>query len=331
MKTTLEDVAKAAGVSKSLVSKCLAGAPDARMREETRKRIEEAVRKCHYLPSRLAQSLKKGRSRTIGLVISDLRNPFWAALADFALREAKKFHYRLLISLCEFCPQEELEHLRTLIEYRVDGVLYCERLGDFEWKETLLEEHFPMMLMFQNSSTFPSASADYREALAGAVKHLAGHGCRELLCLHSGESEWPRILRSECRRAGLRFSVRSAPLNPEELGAFLDRICREAPPALLLNGWRTGLMLVQRMEEFFPRYRPELILNSHFDHPAFLNDRITGLVRNDLENLVRRSIRNLIVQIEGGRGENPRSEAEFLTPAELRRRMRELLPSRFPY
>ena len=92
-----------------------------------------------------------------------------------------------------------------------------------------------------------------------------------------------------------------------------------------------GLMLVQRMEEFFPRYRPELILNSHFDHPAFLNDRITGLVRNDLENLVRRSIRNLIVQIEGGRGENPRSEAEFLTPAELRRRMREVLPSRFPY
>ena len=65
----------------------------------------------------------------------------------------------------------------------MDGVLYCERLGDFEWKETLLEEHFPMMLMFQNSSTFPSASADYREALAGAVKHLAGHGCRELLCL----------------------------------------------------------------------------------------------------------------------------------------------------
>lgn len=252
MKTTLEDVAKAAGVSKSLVSKCLAGAPDARMRVETRKRIEEAVRKCHYLPSRLAQSLKKGRSRTIGLVISDLRNPFWAALADFALREAEKSHYRLLISLCEFCPQEELEHLRALIEYRVDGVLYCERLGDFEWKEILLEEHFPMMLMFQNSSTFPSASADYREALAGAVKHLAGHGCRELLCLHSGESEWPRILRSECRRAGLRFSVRSAPLNPEELGAFLDRICREAPPALLLNGWRTGLMLVQRMEEFFP-------------------------------------------------------------------------------
>ena len=127
MKTTLEDVAKAAGVSKSLVSKCLAGAPDARMRVETRKRIEEAVRKCHYLPSRLAQSLKKGRSRTIGLVISDLRNPFWAALADFALREAEKSHYRLLISLCEFCPQEELEHLRALLfKLREMGLLVQE-------------------------------------------------------------------------------------------------------------------------------------------------------------------------------------------------------------
>ena len=121
MKATLKDVAEEAGVSKALVSKFLAGTPDARMRDETRKRIEEAVRKCHYLPSKLARSLKSGRTQTIGLVISELRNAFWSAFADLALREARKHGYRLLISLCDYDRKEELESLRTPFRRRTGG------------------------------------------------------------------------------------------------------------------------------------------------------------------------------------------------------------------
>lgn len=333
MKATLSDVAREAGVSRSLVSKCLAGAPDARMREETRRRIEEAVRKCRYLPSRLAQSLKQGRSRTIGLVISDLRNPFWSLFADFALRETKRHGYRLLISLCDFNREEELEHLRALLEYRVDGILYCEHLGENDLAEQLRKEQFPIMLMFQESPSFPAARVDYSSALADAVKELARRGCRELFCIRCGESAWSRILRRECRSAGLDFSVRSAPRKPEALIPFLDRICREAPPAIVLNGWRTGLLLLRRIEALFPEYRPEFILNSHFDHPEFLNPRITGIVRTDLELLVRRSVESLIGRIRGecASGDPLLFPAAFLSAADFRKLARNNLLRDFPY
>ena len=90
MSITLKDVAKEAGVSVSLVSKFLNADPSGRMKEETRRRIADTLARLNYRPSPLARSLKLGRSGTIGLVISNLRDPYFALFADRCLKEAKE-------------------------------------------------------------------------------------------------------------------------------------------------------------------------------------------------------------------------------------------------
>ena len=90
MRTTLKDVAREAGVSVTLISKFLNNNPSGRMSPATREKIEETLRRLNYRPSELARSLKRGRSGTLGLVISNLGNPHFGMFADMILREAKK-------------------------------------------------------------------------------------------------------------------------------------------------------------------------------------------------------------------------------------------------
>ncbi len=323
MKATLKDVAKEAGVSKALVSKYLAQTPDARMREETRKRIDEAIRKCHYLPSKLAKSLKSGKTQTIGLVISELRNAFWATLADSALREARKHGYRLLISLCNFNVEEELENLRAFLEYRVDGVIYCENLVSCELSEQLRREKYPMMLMYQESELFHTAKIDYTKALADAVEYFSGRGQNRIFCIYSDHSSWSQILEDECALRKISFEKRLTTLEPDDLIANLRDVCREAPPVIFLNGWRTGVLLLQIIEKEFPEYKPEIILNFHFDHPAFSNPLIAGFIRSDSEEIVKDSVEMLIRMINGERGENISLKAEFVCAEEYRKNIAE--------
>lgn len=331
MKATLKDVAEEAGVSKALVSKFLAGTPDARMRDETRKRIEDAVRKCHYLPSKLARSLKSGRTQTIGLVISELRNAFWSAFADLALREARKHGYRLLISLCDYDRNEELESLRTLAEYRVDGILYCELLSGGELAEQLHREGFPMMLMYQESGLFHSAAIDYRKALGQAVSYLAGRGHSRIFCIHSAHSVWPDILKQECGKTGMALDVCCITPDPAEQLELLRGVCRQTPSAVLLSGWRSTVLFLQVIGREFPEYQPEIVANCHFDHPAFADRRISGLIRNEFEQLICESVRVLIRMIQGEMGMDLRPEAEFVCAGELCKQTPENGPRYFLY
>lgn len=72
---TLKEIAREAGVSGALVSYYLNGGGKGRMREETRRRIDEAIRKLKYHPNRLARSLRTGRSRSIGFLAGNIANP----------------------------------------------------------------------------------------------------------------------------------------------------------------------------------------------------------------------------------------------------------------
>ena len=99
MQPTLKDVAKLAGVSFTLVSKYLNRNPQARMTPETRERIDRAIAELGYRPSAAARSLRRGCTRTLGLVIGNLTNAYFAHFADAALREANAAGYQLLISL----------------------------------------------------------------------------------------------------------------------------------------------------------------------------------------------------------------------------------------
>jgi DNA-binding LacI/PurR family transcriptional regulator len=121
---TLADVAKRAGVALSTVSAVLNNRPDCFVSEETRQRILKAAEELGYRPNYLARSLAKGKTETIGLVIYEVANPYFARLADEIEKEVRKAGYQLL--LCtnrDGINVDDRSNLELLNNQRVDGIL----------------------------------------------------------------------------------------------------------------------------------------------------------------------------------------------------------------
>lgn len=120
---TLHDVAAAAGVSVSAVSRVLTNSPQARVSEDTRRRIHEAAERLDYRPNFAARALKSSRTLVLALVMPDITNTLFTDLVRGVDEEAAAYGYRLLLARAEGAGSKE-QTIRALIgEGRVDGVL----------------------------------------------------------------------------------------------------------------------------------------------------------------------------------------------------------------
>ncbi|MEM7705935.1 MAG: LacI family DNA-binding transcriptional regulator [Pseudomonadota bacterium] len=120
-RVTIKDIARAADVAPSTVTRALQGS--ARVRPATRERIDAIAQELGYVPNRAARTLVKRSSGLIGLVIPDMTNPFFAALARGIETEAAKHDMRIVIN--DTLGQESAERaaVRLFLELDVDGLL----------------------------------------------------------------------------------------------------------------------------------------------------------------------------------------------------------------
>jgi LacI family transcriptional regulator len=118
---TIVDVAKQAGVSIATVSRALSGRGYAS--PDVKERVRQAARQLNYRFNATARSLKVKRTNTIGLIITDITNPFYAYLASGVLDCAKEKGYHVVVCATNEDPQMEREDLNVLLEQRVDGII----------------------------------------------------------------------------------------------------------------------------------------------------------------------------------------------------------------
>lgn len=122
---TLREVAEAAGVSTATVSLVVNNKKDARISEETRKRVRDAILELGYRPNALAKTLVSGTSRFIGLVADAIATtPFAGQIIHGAQDEAWKHGYALLIANTEGNAHLEKDAIAMMLEYKVRGILY---------------------------------------------------------------------------------------------------------------------------------------------------------------------------------------------------------------
>ncbi|TLM74538.1 LacI family DNA-binding transcriptional regulator [Pseudarthrobacter sp. NamB4] len=122
---TLREVAEAAGVSTATVSLVVNKKKDARIAEETRQRVEDAIRTLGYRPNAMAKTLVSGTSRFIGLVADGVATtPFAGQIIHGAQDEAWKHGYALLIANTEGNGELEQDAIQMMLEYKVRGILY---------------------------------------------------------------------------------------------------------------------------------------------------------------------------------------------------------------
>ena len=118
---TLRDVAKRAGVSAMTVSRVINGS--AGVDADTQRRVEGAILELEYVPNRVARGLVSQKTRTIGLIVPDVVNPFFAPVVRGAETTARKAGYRVLLCNSEANLRLEREYIADLVEHRVEGLL----------------------------------------------------------------------------------------------------------------------------------------------------------------------------------------------------------------
>ncbi len=121
-RTTINDVASLAGVSKATVSKFLS-TTDYYMSQETRAKIERAIEELNYHPNALAQGLSSRRSYAIGVVVASITNPFYPELVAGVEEVIDPAGYTLLLGAIAESKAKEAAVVRTMIQRRVDGAI----------------------------------------------------------------------------------------------------------------------------------------------------------------------------------------------------------------
>lgn len=185
--TSLKDVATAAGVSVTTVSRMLNGTLD--LPAATRERIETAIRDLHYQPNPHARRLSRGRSDTIGLVVPDIANPFFATFV--AAVEAEADTNGLAVSLYATLnrPGREIAYLSLIERNHVDGLVFITNHPDDGELATLINRTGKVIVVDEDVplANVPKLFCDNEQGGYLAGRHLAEFGHHRALYLGGAE------------------------------------------------------------------------------------------------------------------------------------------------
>ncbi|MGD0248668.1 MAG: LacI family DNA-binding transcriptional regulator [Candidatus Limnocylindrales bacterium] len=181
--STLNDVAKLAGVSTMTVSRVVNGS--GYTSPEAQARVKRAIAELGYMPNGLARQLRSKRTKTIALVVTDIRNPFFTTIASGVEDTARARGYAVMFCNTYESDVEEAEYVRVLIERRVDGVLLVPAIGA-DKSLLLLQQHgMPTVILDRHLSGADAdeVRADSKAGAYDAVRHLTDLGHRRIAIL----------------------------------------------------------------------------------------------------------------------------------------------------
>ncbi|MEV8017099.1 LacI family DNA-binding transcriptional regulator [Streptomyces sp. NPDC086554] len=177
---SIKDVAAEAGVSVATVSRVLNSHPS--VSPAARARVIAAVESLGYRPNAVARSLRTDQTRTLGLVISDVLNPYFTALARSVEEAARALGYSVIIGNADERPELQDHHVRTLLDRRIDGLLVSPTDGGSPLILDAARSGTPMVFVDRwiPGVDVPVVRADGRQAVRDLVAHLHGLGHRRL-------------------------------------------------------------------------------------------------------------------------------------------------------
>ncbi|HEY1945275.1 MAG TPA: LacI family DNA-binding transcriptional regulator [Roseiarcus sp.] len=243
-RVTIVDVARRAGVSKSTVSLVLAGS--ALVAEPTRERVSRAMRALGYVYHRGAASLRAASSDFVGMVISDLTNPFFAELAVGIEDALYKLGFTPILANTNENPERQAQVLRSLREHNVAGIIMSPARGSSAW--TLAQQwppSIPAVLTMRRmvGSPLPYIGPDNRKGARDSVEHLLRLGHRRIAYLGGDGSMSTQQERVEGWRDALNgwgipvndsLIIESAPTRPGGREAIERVLASAAPPTAVV-------------------------------------------------------------------------------------------------
>ena len=211
---TLSEVAARAGVGTTTVSRVINGGQ--RVDPKTLARVRQVIDTLGYTPNQAARILKGHRTRTIGLLIPSIADPFFASCAEAAQAIARAHGSVLIVATTQNDPRTELENVDVMISHRADGLIVAP--ADSEGtalRKALDRAGVPVVTLDRPlcGSSIPAVLADNFAGAQMAARHLIEHGYKRILCM-TGE---PHLYTIGERMRGYRAAVEA-----EKLPVLMD-------------------------------------------------------------------------------------------------------------
>jgi len=223
---TMQDVAEMAGVSRALVSLVMRDSP--KVSELRRTAVLTAAQELGYRPNAAARNLAERRSNTLGVVINDLHNMFFADVVDGIHEAAQESGYRLLLNAVWQNDADEQRVIDAFLEYRVDAVLVLGSRAD----SRVLQDAAKIAPVVTIGSAVPGVDVVVNDDEHGAelvVEHLVELGHTDIVHIDGG-----RGAGAVMRRRGFVAAMEESGLIPQVVpGDFTERSGAEAVDALL--------------------------------------------------------------------------------------------------
>ena len=248
---TITDVAAAAGVAPSTVSRAFTR--PGRVNHRTREHVLAVAESLGYQPNPAAQALESGRTRTVGLLVPDITNPYFAGIIKGAERAAAAAGLTLMLGDTQENPAQEGAMVRRL-ERAVDGfVLSASRLPDGDLQAAAARG--PVALVNRAVPGIACVVADFDSGTRQIVDHLASYGHRSFVFAGgpaeswSGRRRW-QGLRRAARRLGMQ-ATRFGPFQPTLAGgpAAADALIADGATAVVCHNDMLAIGLMRRLAE----------------------------------------------------------------------------------
>lgn len=206
----IKDIAKEAGVSTATVSHVINNTKF--VSDETREKVQKAIKKFDYHPNTHAQSLALGKSKMIGLLVSDIANPFFPEIIKSVESAVFANGYSLILLNTDYDTNRAVEYVHRLIQMRVAGIIlmnaeFDERLVKAaKLKKTSIVFH-DQHIVGEKMSTI---IVDYEVGITEAVQHLVSLGHTEIAHIAGSHKIYSAVIRENAFKAAIKKFIRSA-------------------------------------------------------------------------------------------------------------------------
>ena len=210
---TIKDVARHADVSVTTVSHVVNGTRH--VSPESRERVEAAIRALGYVPSAIARSLKSNNTRTLGMLIPNSSNPYFAEIVHAVEDRCFGAGYNLILCNSNDDVERQASYLRVLAQKRVDGLVFVASGSDAVVRATLGESVTPMVFVDREVAGMSNGDlVEVNHTVGGEIasRHLLELGHPRVACI-SGP---PGLSPSSKRRAGWKNALESAGVERRE-------------------------------------------------------------------------------------------------------------------
>lgn len=230
----LRDIAQRAGVSTATVSHVLNSSRP--VHPTTRARVLEAVQELKYRPNMLARSLRRRETCTIGLLVSDIENPYFTAVAHAVETTAYDRGYNVILCNTDEKLVKEVMYVDVLFAKQVDGLILAPALGDHTFLQTYLDNGAQVVLVNRDlpGVSAPAVIGDDDDAMYALASRLLNSGHRRLAAIVGLEAA---TTTQRCL-AGLKRAV-------EEYGLTMDDVVRFPGEARREGGYRAAHALLE--------------------------------------------------------------------------------------